>query len=166
MPRVHRLGHREGLWRPAGAAPDSIPAMSGPDLTVLVYSEDHAVRDRLRMAIGRRPAAELGRVDYLEADTGPAVVGAVDAGGVDLCVLDGESWPTGGLGISRQLKNEIADCPAIVVVVGRRDDAWLATWSQADGVLEHPLDPVATRTLVAQLLQRRRDELSTGSSAE
>lgn len=122
---------------------------------VLLFSSDPAVRDLLRMAIGRRPAPELGRVEYAETDSAEAVVARVDAGGVDVCILDGEAHPTGGLGISRQLKNEVRDCPPIVVVIGRHDDAWLAKWSEADVVLEHPIDTVAAAGAVARLLRAR-----------
>lgn len=72
--------------------------------------------------------------------TEPAVIREVDAGGWDLLILDGEAVPAGGLGISRQLKNEIYRCPPILVLTGRPQDAWLATWSQADGVVTHPID--------------------------
>lgn len=126
-----------------------------PALTVLVYSEDAAVRQGIRLAVGRRLAPDLGRIEYVEVDAGEAAVAAVEAGGIDLCVLDGESWPVGGMGISRQLKNEIIDCPPVLVAVGRRDDAWLATWSLADAVLQHPLDPVAVADTVARLLRDR-----------
>ena len=130
-------------------------ASETPDgtLTVLVYSDDPAVREQVRVALGRRPVRELGRVEYVEIDDGGAVVEAVDAGGIDLCILDGEAWPTGGMGICRQLKNEIVRCPPILVLIARRDDGWLATWSQADGVLAHPLDAVRAREVVASVLR-------------
>jgi DNA-binding response OmpR family regulator len=98
-------------------------------------------------------------VRYLEASTGAEVVAAVDAGGVDLLLLDGEAQPTGGMGISRQLKNEIADCPLICLVLARKDDRWLANWSQADATLSHPLDPLHAAEVVADLLRRRAGSL-------
>jgi CheY-like chemotaxis protein len=131
------------------------------EYTVLVFSDDPAVRERIRMAVGRRPAADVGQVRYLEASTGAEVVAAVDAGGVDLLLLDGEAQPTGGMGISRQLKNEIADCPLICLVLARKDDLWLATWSQADATLSHPLDPLVAAEVVADLLRRRAGSLPT-----
>ena len=142
----------------AGAQTDAGPdAGTGEarEFRVLVYATDPAVRERVRMAVGRRPDAELGRIAYVEADSGEGVTRLVDAGGIDLCVLDGEAWPTGGLGISRQLKNEIRNCPAMLVMVGRADDAWLGSWSEADAVLQHPLDPVAAGAAVVRLLRAR-----------
>ena len=123
--------------------------------TVLIYASTEAVRERIRLAIGRRPEPDIDPVTFLDAADGPAVVAAVDAGRADVCVLDGEAQPTGGLGVSRQLKNEIADCPPICVIIARPDDRWLATWSQADEVVQHPVDPVDIAAAVARLLRQR-----------
>src|SRR5664280_1308013 len=99
--------------------------------TVLVYSDDAAFRERVRLAVGRRPDPGLEPIEWLEAADGGAVVTRVDEGGVDVCIFDAEAAPEGGMGISRQLKNEIADCPAILLLVMRHDDRWLARWSLA-----------------------------------
>jgi DNA-binding response OmpR family regulator len=121
--------------------------------TVIVFSHDPAVREQVRRAVGRRPAPDLGRVEWVDCATGEQVVAAIDAGGIDVAILDGEAQPTGGMGICRQLKYEIEDCPAICVLLGRRDDRWLATWSLADATIARPLDPVAAAETVAQLLR-------------
>jgi DNA-binding response OmpR family regulator len=112
------------------------------------------VREAIVNAVGRRPAADLARVDYVEAAGIADVLAEVDAGNVDLAILDGEAQPTGGIGLCRQLKSEITDCPPIVVAVRRKDDRWLATWSQADAVLVHPLDPLTAAETVADVLRR------------
>ncbi len=130
--------------------------VAAPTLTVLVYSHRPEVREGIVMAVGRRPAPDLGRVTFVEAGGVAEVLAAADAGGVDLVILDGEAQPTGGMGLSRQLKNEITDCPPIIVSVRRRDDRWLATWSQADAVLVHPLDPLTSAETVADVLRRSR----------
>src|SRR3954470_5412290 len=97
--------------------------------TVLVFSHRPEVREAIIIAVGRRPAPDVGRVRFLEAGGIAEGLAACDAGHVDLAVLDGEAQPTGGMGLSRQLKNEIPNCPPIVVTVRRADDRWLATWS-------------------------------------
>lgn len=84
------------------------------------------------------------------------VIAEMDSGEVDLAIFDGEAQPTGGIGLTRQLKHELADCPPIVVAVRRRDDRWLATWSQADAVLVHPLDPLSAAETVAHVLRTQR----------
>jgi DNA-binding response OmpR family regulator len=125
-------------------------------LTVLVFSHRPEVREGIVMAVGRKPAPDLGRVRFVEVGGIADVLVAADAGGIDLAILDGEAQPTGGMGLSRQLKNEIDDCPPIIVAVRRRDDRWLATWSQADAVLVHPLDPLTAAETVANVLRRSR----------
>ncbi|WP_243789218.1 hypothetical protein [Saccharopolyspora gloriosae] len=127
--------------------------MSTPTTTILVFSHRPEVRESIINAIGRRPAPDLAKVDYVEAGNVADVLTEVDAGRADLVVLDGEAQPTGGMGVSRQLKNEIANCPPIVLTVRRRDDRWLATWSQADAVLVHPLDPLSSAETVAELIR-------------
>jgi DNA-binding response OmpR family regulator len=130
---------------------------AGPEpgtLTILLYASDRTVRENVRLAIGRKVAADLPPVRVLEVATQPAVITAMDAGGIDLAILDGEAVP-GGMGLCRQLKDEIANCPPIAVLTGRRDDAWLATWSRADGVVPHPVDPVRLPETIAALLRPR-----------
>ncbi len=124
--------------------------------TVLVYSDDRTTREQIRLAIGRRPAADLPRVEYIECATQPAVMKALQAGGVDVAVFDGEAVPYGGIGLARQVKDEIYQCPPVLVLVGRPQDGWLATWSRAEAVLSHPLDPAAVADAVADLLRRPR----------
>ncbi len=126
---------------------------------VLVYSDDPAVRAVVRTAVGRRPAADLGRVEWVEVDSGPEVVKTIDAGGVDLAIFDGEAWPTGGLGLCKQLKDEVRDCPPVLVLIARRDDAWLATWSLADAVVPLPVDAPELTAASADLLRRREAAL-------
>ena len=103
-------------------------------MTILLYASDRTTRENVRLTLGRKVAADLPPVRVLEVATQPAVLTAMDAGGVDLAILDGEAVP-GGMGLCRQLKDEIFPCPPILVLIGRRDDAWLATWSRADGAV-------------------------------
>jgi DNA-binding response OmpR family regulator len=121
---------------------------------VLVFSHRPEVRAAVRTAVGRRPAADVGPLTWLEAESGREVVAAVDGGGVDLCILDGEAQPTGGLAIARQLEEEVADRPAVCVLIARQADRWLAHWSRAEGTLPMPLDPLTAPAVVADLLRR------------
>ncbi len=126
-------------------------------MTVLVYSDDVDTRERVKQAIGRRPAADVPRVAWLECATSAAVISALDAGGVDVAILDGEATPFGGMGIARQAKDEIFQCPPIVVLTGRVTDSWLANWSRAEAAVPHPLDPIELATAVADLMRRRAE---------
>lgn len=131
-------------------------------LRILVYSDDRNTRARVMALLGPRPSAELPQVEYVECATEPAVIRRMDAGGIDLAILDSEAVPAGGMGICRQLKDEIYQCPPILLIVGRPADAWLATWSRADDVAPLPLDPLEFPEAVATLLRRRIAALPTG----
>ncbi|MFI6678780.1 hypothetical protein [Kribbella sp. NPDC050470] len=124
-------------------------------LKVLVYSDDRTTRESVRLALGKRPAADLPVVEYVECATEPAVIKTMDKGGIDLAILDGEAVPAGGMGIARQLKDEIFQCPPVLVITGRPQDAWLATWSRAEAAVSHPIDPVRMAEVTAELLRQR-----------
>ena len=124
---------------------------SGP-LRVLVYSDNKRTREQVMLALGKRIHPALPDLSYLEVATGPVVIQQMDAGGIDLAILDGEATPVGGLGIAKQLKDELEHCPPILVLTGRRDDAWLANWSRAEAAVPHPIDPIALGEAAVGLL--------------
>ena len=122
--------------------------------TVLLYSDDPQVRDRIRLAIGTRPARRpAGRVRR-RVDLGRVPIRLVDDYEIDLMVLDGEASP------GRRPRHRPADqgrvrddAPPICVVIARAADRWLAAYAQVDATLVHPLDPVTTGQTVAELLR-------------
>ena len=101
--------------------------VADPVVRVLLYSDHVQTRDAVRLAVGRRAAKDLPTVEWVEVATHDAVIGAVEAGGLDLLILDGEAGKSGGMGLSRQIKDEVFRAPPILVLIGRRDDAWLAS---------------------------------------
>jgi CheY-like chemotaxis protein len=133
----------------SSAADTAVPA------TVLVYSHRPEVRNAVRTAVGRRPAGDVGPLTWIECETGAEVVDAVDGGGIDLCILDGEAQPTGGLALTRQLEQEVTDRPAVCVLIARQADRWLAHWSRAEATLPLPVDPLTAPGVVADLLRSR-----------
>ena len=128
-------------------------ADSAAPATVLVFSHRPEVRDAVRTAVGRRPAADVGPVTWIECTTGAEVVAAVDEGGIDLCILDGEAQPTGVLAVTRQLEQEVRDRPPVCVLIARQADRWLAHWSRAEATLPLPIDPLTAPGVVADLLR-------------
>ncbi len=127
-------------------------------LSVLVYSDDANVRAAVRGALGTKPAPDLPDVRVREVATEPAVIEAMDGiakgrGRIDLAILDGEAVPAGGIGIARQLKDEIYQCPPLLVLAGRPQDGWLATWARAEAIVPHPIDPVRLADVAATLLR-------------
>jgi len=124
-------------------------------LKILVYSDDVTVRDEVVLALGRRPHPDLPEAEYVEVATEPVVLQQMDSGTIDLAILDGEAAPAGGMGIAKQMKDEIYSCPPILVLTGRPQDAWLATWSRADAAVPHPVDPLRLGEAVHRLLAAR-----------
>ncbi|GGB93049.1 response regulator [Cellulomonas carbonis] len=125
-------------------------------LRVLLYSTDATTREAVRLAVGRRVAPDLPPVEWVEVATGPVVVRTVEEGRFDLLVLDGEAAKTGGIGLCRQLKDEIFRCPPVLLVLGRAQDAWLASSADPDAVVAKPLDPIVVQDAVAGLLRAAR----------
>jgi len=113
---------------------------------ILIYSDDAITRERVRFGVG---SLTHGRpITWVETATHDAVVAHAEAGGFDLLILDGEAAKVGGMGICRQLKHELYACPPVLLLVGRAGDAWLATWSEADAAVAHPLDPFQVKEAV------------------
>ena len=129
-------------------------------MKVVVYSHDADTRAQIKLAIGRRPAPDVPEAEIVEVATAPALFRLLDAGGADVMVLDGEAQPAGGMGISRQAKDEIYNCPPALLIIARADDRWLATWSRAEAVVSHPIDPVALGRELAALMRSRAAAIS------
>jgi len=132
-------------------ASDALQRKGAP--RILLYSDDKDVRERVRLAVGARIAKGAPKIEWVEAATHAAVVAFAEEGGFDLLVLDGEAAPAGGMGVCRQLKNEIYNCPPVLVLTARPQDAWLASWSLADAVVPQPIDPIELHRAVARLLE-------------
>ena len=128
---------------------------------IIIYSDDSSVRSSIVSALGVRAAKDLPEHELHEFATGSALRAYVDSknlAGVfraDLFILDGEAAQEGGLGIARQLKDEVFNCPPILVITGRKEDKWLAAWSLAEASVVHPIDPFTLAKTAADLLRGR-----------
>jgi DNA-binding response OmpR family regulator len=128
-------------------------------LRIVLYSDDLTVRSHISAALGSQVAPDLAPHTIVEFATGPALRLYVDnrvrSGDIDidLFILDGEAAPEGGMGIARQLKDEVFNCPPVLLITARKEDAWLATWSRAEANVLHPIDPFTLADTVADLLR-------------
>lgn len=121
---------------------------------ILLYSDHPETRAQVRSAIGVRAAADLPPVEWVEVATATVAVEQAEAGGFDLLVLDGEAGKAGGMGVCRQLKDEVYGLPPVLLLIARPQDAWLASWSEADEVAAQPLDPFELAETVAGMLRK------------
>lgn len=124
-------------------------------LKVIIYSNDRLVREQIKLALGRKIAADLPEVQISEFATQPAAIAAMDKESFDVAVFDGEAVP-GGMGLSHQIKDEIPDSPPVVMLIARAADAWLATWSRAEAISPYPVDPIRLPNDVAQVVRDAR----------
>ena len=130
-------------------------------LNIVLYSDDSTTREAITRALGSRVAADLPEHQIREFATAAAMrlyvdaikPGAADA--VDLYILDGEATPEGGMGVARQLKDEVYNCSPVLLIVARKEDAWLAAWSRAEASVTHPVDPFTLANTVADLIRSR-----------
>ena len=121
--------------------------------SIAIYSDDSTVRESVVRALGKRLTPDAAEHSICEFATADALRSFLAQGKkVDLFILDGEATPEGGMGISKQLKDEIFECPPVLLLVARQRDAWLAGWSRADGVVSHPVDPFTLASTAARLI--------------
>lgn len=128
--------------------------MTAP-VSVVVYSNSRSTRRRAIVALGPRPVADLPEFRYLEIATAATLLQRMDSGCIDVAILDGEATPAGGMGIAKQLKDELGSCPPLIVLTGRSTDDWLARWSRADAAVPHPVDPAALTAAVVGVVRTR-----------
>lgn len=122
--------------------------------SIVIYSDDSAVRAAMKTALGKRTGPDLPEHEIHEFATGDALRAYMDEKSADLVILDAEATPEGGMSVSRELKDEVFECPPVLLVTARADDAWLATWSRADAFVLHPIDPFLFADKAAQLLRQ------------
>lgn len=131
------------------------PALQGSRQApvIVVYSDDQSVRAAITAALGKKLPGESEEhkvVDFATADALRLYL--KEKGKADLFILDGEAVPEGGMGLAHALKDELIDCPPIMVIIQRAQDSWLARWSGAEAVVSHPIDPFTLGAKVAELL--------------
>ena len=126
---------------------------SAPKVVIAVYSDDSSVRASIKTALGKQISKEFGENVLKEFATADALRLFVDSKKhTDLFILDGEAVPEGGMGVARQLKDEVFHCPPVLLITGRAQDNWLATWSRAEGTVTHPIDPFTLARKCGEIL--------------
>jgi DNA-binding response OmpR family regulator len=119
--------------------------------TVLLASDLASLRKELRTSL------EGPDLFIEEAASGPEVIARVEKGGVDLVVVDLQIGAMGAMAICMELRHEesygAAEPVAVLMLLDRRPDVFLARRSGAEGFLVKPLDPQRLRKAVRALLR-------------
>jgi DNA-binding response OmpR family regulator len=124
----------------------------------LLISADPALREQLRVAVSSVERRTGEPWEYLEAPNG--IVGLKIAWRTmpDVVVADEIASGAGAFAVAKDLQGAAEPFPgAIVLILARRQDSWLAKWSGADAWLVKPVDPFRLADIVAEQVERRAD---------
>lgn len=125
----------------------------------LVISPDEDVRQHLRIALQSAERRTGGSWEYLEASDGLAGLRVAWKERPDVVVADEIASRAGGFAVAKDLRGATVPFPgAIVIVLARPEDAWLARWSGADAWIERPVDPFALADIVVEAVERRHPQ--------
>jgi DNA-binding response OmpR family regulator len=140
-----------------------------PRMNVLIVSRSERARAWIRRALD--PSWEID-----EAANGLEALKRARDEGYDLVIADETTEPFGAFGLARELKI-LPYPPAVIVLLERPQDTWLAKWSGADRWLQQPIDPFeltrTAREVLAELATRGptdaglgRDDVAVVETAE
>jgi DNA-binding response OmpR family regulator len=125
----------------------------------LIISPDEDVRQHLRIALQSAERRTGGSWEYLEASDGLAGLRVAWRERPDVVVADEIASRAGGFAVAKDLRGAPVPFPgAIVIVLARPEDAWLAKWSGADAWIERPVDPFALADTVVEAVERRHPQ--------
>jgi DNA-binding response OmpR family regulator len=123
---------------------------------VLLVSPDPASRELMALCV-RSVQRELGEeLEFLQAGDGSSGLRAARRSEPDVIVADEIVSRAGGLSLTLDLRNqESAYRGSIVILLDRRQDAWLANWSGADAWFVKPVDPFELARRLVELVSTK-----------
>jgi DNA-binding response OmpR family regulator len=122
----------------------------------LIISADPDLREQLRVAVrsAERQTEEPWRP--LEATNGIEGMRIAWREMPDLVVADEIASGAGAFAVARDLKGAAEPFPgAVIIVLARKQDEWLARWSGADAWVTKPVDPFLLADKVLEVLRLR-----------
>jgi DNA-binding response OmpR family regulator len=124
-------------------------------------------RSRELMALSVRSIERrVGPLEFLEATDGERGIRLARRHDPDVIVADEVASRAGGFALALDLRN--AEAPyrgAIIILLERPQDAWLARWSGADAWFVKPVDPFELAERVLELVDRSGHRTTTPSPA-
>ncbi len=125
-------------------------------MDVLLVSPDPASRDLMRLTVGsleRRLGTPLGFAEARDGDEGARRALRERP---DVVVADEIASRAGAFSLARTVRGDPDPFRgAIVILLERRQDAWLARWSGADAWFVKPVDPFELADRVSELIGSR-----------
>jgi CheY-like chemotaxis protein len=136
---------------PASQEIEEVQAGQPSAVRILLYSDNAEVRREVKENLGDTIGAGQRPVEWTEVATHEMAMILCQEETYDLVVMDNEVNRLGGVGLTRQMRNELDWQPTILLLLARQQDAWLAAWSGADAALLQPIDPLKLADTVASL---------------
>jgi DNA-binding response OmpR family regulator len=124
----------------------------------LLISPDPALREQLRVAVSSVERRTGEPWEYLEAPNG--IVGLKIAWRTmpEVVVADEIASGAGAFAVAKDLRGAAEPFGgAIILILARRQDTWLAKWSGADAWLVKPVDPFRLADIVVEQVEQRTD---------
>jgi DNA-binding response OmpR family regulator len=114
---------------------------------ILLVNDNPRIAASVSTALIGDPGAEV-----FEVRTPQRGVALIDDGErFDVVIGDADTAPTGGFFLAREIKAREQmgrEMPPVVLLLARRQDAFLSDWSQADAYILKPVDPFDLREVV------------------
>lgn len=128
-------------------------------MRVLLVSPDRSSRELMRVSVGSLERRLGESLTFLDAENGEdgARIGLRER--PDAVVADEIASRAGAFSLAKDLRGA-ADpyLEPIVILLERKQDAWLARWSGADAWFVRPVDPFELADALVELLTSRRKE--------
>lgn len=131
---------------------DATVAQAQKTAKIMVYSDDRSTRAEVRTAVGRRPGKGAPTIEWHEAATEFGVMDLLEQESFDLLIFDGEAAKVGGMGLAKQVKDEVEGCPPVLLLIARPQDEWLGRWSLAEEMTTFPINPRDIQQKVTKIL--------------
>jgi DNA-binding response OmpR family regulator len=134
---------------------------------VLLVSPDASSRELMALAV-RSIERRIGeRIEFSEARDGAAGIRVARRTEPDAIVAEEIASRAGAFALSMDLRNQDRPYPgAIVVLLERKHDAWLAKWSGADAWFVKPVDPFELADTVLELVASNAESIADRSAEE
>ncbi len=125
-------------------------------MKVLLVSPDPESRELMRLAVASIEH-RLGReLEFVEAADGEQGLRVAFRERPDAVVADEIASRMGSFALAKDLRGAEEPYPgAIVIVLERRQDAWLAKWSGADAWFVKPVDPFELADRLLELVSTK-----------
>jgi DNA-binding response OmpR family regulator len=138
--------------------PEAYPGYNSCCMRVLLVSVDPQVREMMALSTRSASRGSDEPFESLEASDGLRGIAKAWRYLPDVVVVDEIMSRAGAFALAKELKG--ADPPftgAVVILLERAQDAWLAKWSGADAWFVKPVNPFELADTVAEFAAKRKE---------